>query len=66
MCFAGQKFWIIKTDRIHKFECFFNCEILCIFQDNEDNEAAEGLYSMLSLEHKRSSEDFIFRRPLSK
>ncbi|XP_059910466.1 corticotropin-releasing factor-binding protein-like [Gadus macrocephalus] len=30
----------------------------------EDNEAAEGLYSMLTLEQKRSSEDFIFRRSL--
>ncbi|CAL8249200.1 unnamed protein product [Merluccius merluccius] len=30
----------------------------------EDNEAAEGLYSLLSLDQKRESEDFIFRRPL--
>ncbi|XP_042344589.1 corticotropin-releasing factor-binding protein-like [Plectropomus leopardus] len=30
----------------------------------EDNEAADGLYSLLSLDQKRESEDFIFRRPL--
>ncbi|XP_067378530.1 corticotropin-releasing factor-binding protein-like [Channa argus] len=30
----------------------------------EDNEASDGLYSLLSLEQKRESEDFIFRRPL--
>lgn len=31
----------------------------------QDNEAADGLYSLLSLDQKRESEDFIFRRPLS-
>ncbi|XP_029999186.1 corticotropin-releasing factor-binding protein-like [Sphaeramia orbicularis] len=30
----------------------------------EDNEPSDGLYSLLSLEQKRESEDFIFRRPL--
>nr|XP_004547130.2 corticotropin-releasing factor-binding protein [Maylandia zebra] len=30
----------------------------------EDNEASDGLYSLLSLAQKRESEDFIFRRPL--
>ncbi|XP_044193216.1 corticotropin-releasing factor-binding protein-like [Thunnus albacares] len=30
----------------------------------EDNEATDGLYSLLSLDQKRESEDFIFRRPL--
>ncbi|XP_041793581.1 corticotropin-releasing factor-binding protein-like [Chelmon rostratus] len=30
----------------------------------EDNEASDGLYSLLSLDQKRESEDFIFRRPL--
>ncbi|KAG7281488.1 hypothetical protein CRUP_012431 [Coryphaenoides rupestris] len=30
----------------------------------EDNDAADGLYSLLSLDQKRESEDFIFRRPL--
>ncbi|KAK1893265.1 Corticotropin-releasing factor-binding protein [Dissostichus eleginoides] len=30
----------------------------------EDIEAADGLYSLLSLDQKRDSEDFIFRRPL--
>ena len=37
---------------------------VCVFI--QDNEAADGLYSLLSLEQKRDSEDFIFRRPLSK
>ncbi|XP_047448108.1 corticotropin-releasing factor-binding protein-like [Mugil cephalus] len=30
----------------------------------EDNEASDGLYSLLTLAQKRESEDFIFRRPL--
>ncbi|XP_047236545.1 corticotropin-releasing factor-binding protein-like [Girardinichthys multiradiatus] len=30
----------------------------------EDNEASDGLYSLISLAQKRESEDFIFRRPL--
>ncbi|XP_069034626.1 corticotropin-releasing factor-binding protein-like [Embiotoca jacksoni] len=30
----------------------------------EDNDASDGLYSLLSLAQKRESEDFIFRRPL--
>ncbi|KAG7240035.1 hypothetical protein INR49_028038 [Caranx melampygus] len=30
----------------------------------EDIEAADGLYSLLTLDQKRESEDFIFRRPL--
>ncbi|XP_040898483.1 corticotropin-releasing factor-binding protein-like [Toxotes jaculatrix] len=30
----------------------------------EDNEASDGLYSLLNLDQKRESEDFIFRRPL--
>ncbi|XP_026198292.1 corticotropin-releasing factor-binding protein-like [Anabas testudineus] len=30
----------------------------------EDNDASDGLYSLLSLDQKRESEDFIFRRPL--
>ncbi|XP_040052606.1 corticotropin-releasing factor-binding protein [Gasterosteus aculeatus] len=30
----------------------------------EDTEAEDGLYSLLSLDQKRESEDFIFRRPL--
>ncbi|XP_019954691.1 corticotropin-releasing factor-binding protein-like isoform X2 [Paralichthys olivaceus] len=30
----------------------------------EDMEASDGLYSLLSLDQKRDSEDFIFRRPL--
>lgn len=30
----------------------------------EDNDASDGLYSLLSLEQKREAEDFIFRRPL--
>ncbi|KAM9858866.1 corticotropin-releasing factor-binding protein-like [Aulostomus maculatus] len=30
----------------------------------EDNEASDGLYSLLSLDQKRGTEDFIFRRPL--
>ncbi|KAK2837817.1 hypothetical protein Q5P01_015029 [Channa striata] len=30
----------------------------------EDNEASDGLYSLLSLEQKRGSEDLLFRRPL--
>ena len=32
----------------------------------KDNEASNGLYSLLSLDQKRESEDFILRRPLSK
>lgn len=36
---------------------------LCFIQDTE---AEDGLYSLLSLDQKRESEDFIFRRPLSK
>ena len=31
----------------------------------QDNDASDGLYSLLSLDQKRESEDFIFRRPLS-
>uniref|UniRef100_A0AAV2J2S8 Corticotropin-releasing factor binding protein N-terminal domain-containing protein n=1 Tax=Knipowitschia caucasica TaxID=637954 RepID=A0AAV2J2S8_KNICA len=30
----------------------------------ENDSAADGLYSLLSLEQKREAEDFIFRRPL--
>ncbi|KAM9744719.1 corticotropin-releasing factor-binding protein-like [Menidia menidia] len=30
----------------------------------EENDASDGLYSLLSLAQKRESEDFIFRRPL--
>uniref|UniRef100_A0A096M1C9 Corticotropin-releasing factor-binding protein n=1 Tax=Poecilia formosa TaxID=48698 RepID=A0A096M1C9_POEFO len=30
----------------------------------EDNEASDGLYSLISLAQKRESEDFVFRRPL--
>ncbi|XP_071375869.1 corticotropin-releasing factor-binding protein-like [Centroberyx affinis] len=30
----------------------------------EDNEASDGLHSLLSLDQKRESEDFVFRRPL--
>ncbi|KAJ0068098.1 hypothetical protein NL108_015571 [Boleophthalmus pectinirostris] len=30
----------------------------------EENDAPDGLYSLLSLEQKREAEDFIFRRPL--
>ncbi|CAG5924421.1 unnamed protein product [Menidia menidia] len=31
----------------------------------EENDASDGLYSLLSLAQKRESEDFIFRRPLT-
>ncbi|XP_029916147.1 corticotropin-releasing factor-binding protein-like [Myripristis murdjan] len=30
----------------------------------EDNEAAEGIHALLSLDQKRESDDFVFRRPL--
>lgn len=32
----------------------------------QDSDAADGIYSLLSFAQKRESEDFIFRRPLSK
>lgn len=35
----------------------------CCFQEDD---GTDGLYSLLSMDQKRQSEDFIFRRPLSK
>uniref|UniRef100_A0A3P9PAG5 Corticotropin-releasing factor-binding protein n=1 Tax=Poecilia reticulata TaxID=8081 RepID=A0A3P9PAG5_POERE len=52
---------LIKAGRLNLTLDSLNLFASCFLQDNE---ASDGLYSLISLAQKRESEDFVFRRPL--
>lgn len=56
--------WWFRTSKV--FFLDRDLTLFCLCFSMQDIEASDGLYSLLSLDQKRDSEDFIFRRPLSK